>query len=243
MESFAWHDSDANSLAWFSAAQADGKRELWRSSNVGSSFSASLVARLELAASLRAYGDWGFAFDIISPSEDRPRQMATYDAEGQLIASAPFAFFDASDGGDLLVASGAEGLDVQLGVVDVSLGGFTDVGPDSAVDGVFSPNGRWVAAVSLEQSGAELWLGTTDGSTQQTVPLGVDVASVIEWSSSGRWVLLQGSPDAPALTGSTQLIFVEAGSDRVFGVAVPGVITGLRIEATGQFGPDFFFAP
>lgn len=255
VESFAWHSGDPDSIAWVSLPQSDGMRELWRSlppsSESTRGFSASLVMRFGFEATLVGYGDFGYAFAVTSPSPDRPLQLVTYDLEGGLLAQASAAFADAA-GERLLVMTGSPGVDRRLAVTDPQLARFEPVGPEDVSGGVFSPDSRWVAAVGGGSSGAALSisrLGTVSPAADDVVetvpiPLGVDSAVPVSWSSDGRWILLLAGWDEPDAATGTLLLFVDTGAERVYPVTAPGEVSGLGIEATGAPGPTSrYFVP
>jgi hypothetical protein len=255
VESFAWHSSQTDSVAWLSIPQADGMRELWRSlppSAAGTrAFSASLVTRLDVEAVLVGYDDFGYALAVTPPSADGPVQLVTYDPEGNFIAEASGAFAD-SAGDRLLLLISLQSADPRLAIAGPGLGEFEAVGPDSAVGGLFSPNAKWVAAVAIEPTGAVLSISrpdldvapaAEDGGGADAIPLGVDSALPVSWSSDGRWILLLGGWNEPAASTGTLLLFVDTGSQRVYPVPAPGTVTGLSIQATGTPGPTRYFVP
>jgi hypothetical protein len=246
VESFAWHDTDPDLLAWLSGPQPDGLRELWRSLSGGpqGSFSASLVARLDLDAHLVGYGDWGYAFEVISPSQDRPRQLATYDPDGGLIAQASGAYADSTGAGRLLVITGSEGDAPQLAIAGPNLGARQPIGPAGTPGGVFSPNGEWVAAVTIDTAGADLLLlSIAEAAEEELIPLGIEFGDVVAWSGDGRWVLIDAGRNEPAVPTASLLLFVDTGSSRVYPVDVDGLVSGLGIHSTATPGPSRYFVP
>jgi len=246
VESFAWHSTEPSTLALISAPQADGLRELWRSipddsTPARGTFNASRVARFDIEASLVAYADWGFALAGVSPSGDL--LLTTLDPDGNLVANGRFQFLDDFGDGSLLVIAEPQDPGPRLARVDTSLGDSELVGPEAAFGGVLSPNKRWVASTSILSGGATLWITEVATGIGTPITLGVDVAFPSAWSSDGRWILLRGSPDAPAQQASTQLIFVDAGSERISIVESPGTVSSLTLEALGTAGPSRFYVP
>ena len=246
VEGFVWHTTQPATLAFVTVPQPDGMRELWRSlpdetTPAVGTFNASRVMRFDFDARLVAYGDWGFAMESNSPSAGRPVQLSTFDPEGTPVATAPFAL--AADFGDgrLLAIIEPSSDCPRPAVTDIALGAFEPVGPDGSFGTVaISPNKRWVASVTLPPQGAVLALTNLDGEPPQSIPLGVDVALPVAWSADGRWILVLGSPDAPASSGLTQLIFVRAVSHDISIVTTAGTLSGFSIEATGAPGPNSF---
>lgn len=216
--SYAWSADGSRRLALLTQERFDGLRHLWRSMSVDTrlrvpAMVSALVVRLDTSEELAAFGDWGFV--LADPDH---ATMTTLDADGAVVAAAPFRFHDAGADGALLVQARD-----QLFVVGPDLVVTAPIAVGVEGTALLSPRGGWVAYGSCDGRCVELV--HEESTLRIDIPITGTLAS---WSADGRWIAVAGEDGSgPALS----MVDVFNGTATSF--PVEGRLDHLVVDATG----------
>jgi hypothetical protein len=210
---YAWHDADPGTIAYTSLQQ--GELQLWVTANPLAAPELQFSG-FGLGGDLRAWGDWGFAFQkedevvLVSSAGEitdflRGDLLGT-DRDGSLVLAVDERIMITAAAGDILELSAPS----QIG---------------SAVNARFSPNGQTVAILGGE---GVITASVASGEILTETPgrLGLPV---LAWSSDSRFVAF------PAFRG---VLILDATTGRMTQVMRDLTITGLATIPPSPAGSD-----